>query len=128
MYITLSSVSVPIYSVFFLMIPPPPRSTLFPYTTLFRSLDQIVVVLAGQPGHQQSAGEAQLMTGLTNGHPGGPRRGGGGGRGGASWPSLFREKGRGRPPFRLVEGFRRPCHELVGALSALEVMDLLCEK
>src|SRR5216684_7011361 len=24
--------------VFFLMIPPPPRSTLFPYTTLFRSL------------------------------------------------------------------------------------------
>src|SRR5688572_33035398 len=77
MYITLSSVSVPIYSVFFLMIPPPPRSTLFPYTTLFRSLDQIVVVLAGQPGHQQSAGEAQLMTGLANGHPGGPRRGGG---------------------------------------------------
>src|SRR5690606_41888559 len=25
------------FSVFFLMIPPPPRSTLFPYTTLFRS-------------------------------------------------------------------------------------------
>src|SRR5690349_23092378 len=25
------------YSVFFLMIRPPPRSTLFPYTTLFRS-------------------------------------------------------------------------------------------
>src|SRR5690349_24879589 len=24
--------------VFFVMIPPPPRSTLFPYTTLFRSL------------------------------------------------------------------------------------------
>src|SRR5438876_11059161 len=24
-------------SLFFLMIPPPPRSTLFPYTTLFRS-------------------------------------------------------------------------------------------
>src|SRR5207244_11344556 len=24
--------------LFFLMIPPPPRSTLFPYTTLFRSL------------------------------------------------------------------------------------------
>src|SRR5437879_11455029 len=25
-------------SAFFVMIPPPPRSTLFPYTTLFRSL------------------------------------------------------------------------------------------
>src|SRR5437016_12469193 len=32
--LTLSLVSFPI---FFLMIPPPPRSTLFPYTTLFRS-------------------------------------------------------------------------------------------
>src|SRR5688572_32706345 len=28
---------VPRYLVFFLMIRPPPRSTLFPYTTLFRS-------------------------------------------------------------------------------------------
>src|SRR5438034_3319697 len=26
--------------LFFLMIPPPPRSTLFPYTTLFRSPDR----------------------------------------------------------------------------------------
>src|SRR5205809_5140048 len=26
-------------SIFFLIIPPPPTSTLFPYTTLFRSLD-----------------------------------------------------------------------------------------
>src|SRR5687768_18507464 len=25
-------------ALFFLMLPPPPRSTLFPYTTLFRSL------------------------------------------------------------------------------------------
>src|SRR5439155_25951883 len=32
---TASSIS---FFVFFLMIPPPPRSTLFPYTTLFRSL------------------------------------------------------------------------------------------
>src|SRR2546427_8580432 len=28
----------PLFSFFFLMIRPPPRSTLFPYTTLFRSL------------------------------------------------------------------------------------------
>src|SRR3712207_7177500 len=32
-----SSVSEAAYSVFFLMIRRPPRSTLFPYTTLFRS-------------------------------------------------------------------------------------------
>src|SRR5437762_6540953 len=31
-----------IYLFFFLMIPRPPRSTLFPYTTLFRSRLQIV--------------------------------------------------------------------------------------
>src|SRR5947199_5527582 len=30
---------VPMYILFFLIIPPPPRSTLFPYTTLFRSCD-----------------------------------------------------------------------------------------
>src|SRR2546422_7699702 len=29
--------------IFFLMIRRPPRSTLFPYTTLFRSLDYVVV-------------------------------------------------------------------------------------
>src|SRR6266436_4422054 len=34
------SVSAPLYLLFFLMIRPPPRSTLFPYTTLFRSLDR----------------------------------------------------------------------------------------
>src|SRR5438552_6822007 len=30
------------YAFFFLMIRRPPRSTLFPYTTLFRSLDELV--------------------------------------------------------------------------------------
>src|SRR5687768_17818499 len=33
---------------FFLMIRRPPRSTLFPYTTLFRSVDQPQQVLAGR--------------------------------------------------------------------------------
>src|SRR2546430_12539419 len=41
-----------VYSVFFLMIRRPPRSTLFPYTTLFRS------VLAGPV-----AGQTVLVTG-----------------------------------------------------------------
>src|SRR5207249_11064297 len=31
----------------FLLIPPPPRSTLFPYTTLFRSVGRNVTVMAG---------------------------------------------------------------------------------
>src|SRR5205823_14831844 len=35
-------------SFFFLMLRPPPRSTLFPYTTLFRSLE---LALAGQGQH-----------------------------------------------------------------------------
>src|SRR5689334_23757713 len=33
------------FSFFFLMIRRPPRSTLFPYTTLFRSCPRVVVVL-----------------------------------------------------------------------------------
>src|SRR5439155_26701030 len=32
------------YSFFFLMIRPPPRSTLFPYTTLFRSTLRLVLL------------------------------------------------------------------------------------
>src|SRR5436190_13138942 len=35
-YIALFTMS----TLFFLMLPPPPRSTLFPYTTLFRSFEQ----------------------------------------------------------------------------------------
>src|SRR3712207_7590843 len=42
---------------FFLMIRRPPRSTLFPYTTLFRSADGgRATLLAGEPGEQ--GGEA----------------------------------------------------------------------
>src|SRR5438309_4281711 len=44
---------------FFLMIRRPPRSTLFPYTTLFRSTEQIATVspLHSRP-HQCSGGKA----------------------------------------------------------------------
>src|SRR5438445_7059862 len=34
-------------SIFFLMIPRPPLSTLFPYTTLFRSREAVEVILNG---------------------------------------------------------------------------------
>src|SRR5438270_2009310 len=36
------------YYIFFLMIRPPPRSTLFPYTTLFRSLMSRKIILIKQ--------------------------------------------------------------------------------
>src|SRR5438309_8555117 len=36
-----------VLSCFFFMIRPPPRSTLFPYTTLFRSLVVSIVLLGG---------------------------------------------------------------------------------
>src|SRR5262249_60839720 len=38
-YSALSSLTISCFSLFFLIIPRPPRSTLFPYTTLFRSGD-----------------------------------------------------------------------------------------
>src|SRR6266496_5260597 len=37
-----------LYDFFFLMIRRPPRSTLFPYTTLFRSRDDMALLLDGQ--------------------------------------------------------------------------------
>src|SRR5947209_16507698 len=39
---------------FFLMIRRPPRSTLFPYTTLFRSTAPAVVLLHGITGHART--------------------------------------------------------------------------
>ena len=36
--------------IFFLLIRRPPRSTLFPYTTLFRSLPGVAVPIVGAPG------------------------------------------------------------------------------
>src|SRR3712207_7780753 len=39
------------WSFFFLMIRRPPRSTLFPYTTLFRSLDDVDRFTAVDEGH-----------------------------------------------------------------------------
>src|SRR2546422_3613890 len=39
MFFTESQASAPVLFFFFLMIRRPPRSTLFPYTTLFRSID-----------------------------------------------------------------------------------------
>src|SRR3712207_7241764 len=52
--------------VFFLMIRRPPRSTLFPYTTLFRSVvhDGVAASLAGIPGSPASAEDAATATAL----------------------------------------------------------------
>src|SRR5947209_14665218 len=42
-----SLVASPAFVLFFLMIRPPPRSTLFPYTTLFRSHQVVVAASVG---------------------------------------------------------------------------------
>src|SRR5437870_13594970 len=46
--------STPSYFFFFLMIRRPPRSTLFPYTTLFRSVSRFtwLPTAAGSPGYR----------------------------------------------------------------------------
>src|SRR3712207_8144120 len=45
-----------VYFSFFLMIRRPPRSTLFPYTTLFRSAGQnLTIANAGRPGDAAAA-------------------------------------------------------------------------
>src|SRR5690349_23166900 len=41
--------SHPLFSYFFLLVRPPPRSTLFPYTTLFRSRRRRAQRLPGRP-------------------------------------------------------------------------------
>src|SRR5438128_12176210 len=45
------------YIFFFLMIPRPPRSTLFPYTTLFRSIDSTVDIFTFYVPHRHVYGE-----------------------------------------------------------------------
>src|SRR5258708_17872917 len=45
----MSSLYLVLFSVFFLMIRRPPRSTLFPYTTLFRSVDRGAAPLLSWP-------------------------------------------------------------------------------
>src|SRR2546428_10320927 len=46
-----------VFFFFFLMIRRPPRSTLFPYTTLFRSADRQVAAAVALPGaHARAAG------------------------------------------------------------------------
>src|SRR5205814_8734991 len=58
MLLLLSHAQLTILTIFSLMLPPPPRSTLFPYTTLFRSPPA-----AGfqQSPHRKSFSEFQVL-------------------------------------------------------------------
>src|SRR3712207_9566611 len=49
------------FTFFFLMIRRPPRSTLFPYTTLFRSPDRPGEVQVGPPKGEAVAGVARRL-------------------------------------------------------------------
>src|SRR3989454_12574234 len=44
------------------MIRRPPRSTLFPYTTLFRSSLELLVLCSGLPGEVNPGGTCTIMT------------------------------------------------------------------
>src|SRR5438874_13800453 len=54
----LTTVQYAAFSFFFSMIRPPPRSTLFPYTTLFRSVDDRVVERQRDLHHRQDGRDA----------------------------------------------------------------------
>src|SRR3712207_7707121 len=64
--------------IFFLMIRRPPRSTLFPYTTLFRSAlddaDRQPARLPGLEGHGQRAGATGPPFALVDADPPGDRK------------------------------------------------------
>src|SRR5207248_11116895 len=61
-----ASLALSLASFFFLMLRPPPRSTLFPYTTLFRSLfDVLVSVVALTDFHQTGKMEFHSSFDLT---------------------------------------------------------------
>src|SRR6266498_4614906 len=62
-----SSGQFPIFFFFFLMIRRPPRSTLFPYTTLFRSHDHPVSVPRGELHHVHGLGERPDLIHLDHG-------------------------------------------------------------
>src|SRR2546429_8301346 len=51
---------------FFLMIRRPPRSTLFPYTTLFRSLDRLLPKDGTQPANHVRVGRTAINSPLAH--------------------------------------------------------------
>src|SRR4051812_49819073 len=65
---------------FFLMIRRPPRSTLFPYTTLFRSLARRDVLFEKPGPAAQGSGEAERVHGRAGAAQVAPRRAGPGSR------------------------------------------------
>src|SRR5438552_17931243 len=63
-----------VFPVFFLLIRPPPRSTLFPYTTLFRSADVLLaearalVQVLALPGREVERARDRKSTRLNSSH------------------------------------------------------------
>src|SRR5207247_9436634 len=59
----------PLYSLFFLVPLPPPRSTLFPYTTLFRSCRANGAATTARPASPPGWREAESAAGRSSGRP-----------------------------------------------------------
>src|ERR1039457_7661694 len=90
---------------FFLMIRRPPRSTLFPYTTLFRSLSHQAGPAACSP--ESAVGPGPDPLGPQAGRAAALRtlvRGGSGGAGRGRAPGVHLGCGRGAPGNRRLEG------------------------
>src|SRR3989475_12097280 len=78
---------------FFLMIRRPPRSTLFPYTTLFRSRARVLIAQAGDERLVAPTGELQLQFDRLPTHPRVGVLHVGGGREPRRWgPQLFEQR------------------------------------
>src|SRR6266850_5317151 len=65
---TLNVVSFLSLFFFFLMIRRPPRSTLFPYTTLFRSRQRLAWPLRREPDPPPTSGQDRKSTRLNSSH------------------------------------------------------------
>src|SRR5690554_7864286 len=55
-----------LFFFFFLMIRRPPRSTLFPYTTLFRSKDQALKAIFGKVAEKLAENESTIVEELNS--------------------------------------------------------------
>src|SRR5438132_14048572 len=84
-----SLVQLVVFVIFFLMIRPPPRSTLFPYTTLFRSM---------RSRRCSSRRSAATAARVADEHSGGVRRPGGASVAARAAPARVRRVTRPREP------------------------------
>src|SRR6266571_9445068 len=116
MFILLSFFSIMLYFLFFfffLMIRRPPRSTLFPYTTLFRSHPLGVRGRGRAPPYRIDGGRARRPHAAQDPRDGARLRGRHG-RGRSPAGGLDPAGPAGRPPLVRARRYARPAHDAAG--------------